>query len=187
MGHLSFFFPIIQPIMSAMPLSWLKALNPFAHALMLQKDDVGQRVRGFLVDKRSETGCVMESICSPSMPPHMLDVKRLTNEGFAMTIAGTETTARSLSIGVYHLYSNDRVRAKLRDELRSIMPTPDSRPSWSQLEKLPYLTGVVYVSLRFSTGISGRSPRIAPTESLVYQDFVIPPGVRKPTPPSQIS
>lgn len=30
-----------------------------------------------------------------------------------------------------------------------------------------------------STGIASRSPRVAPTEALVYKNYTIPPGVRQ--------
>ena len=36
-------------------------------------------------------------------------------------------------------------------------------------------------TLRLSTGIASRSPRIAPTEALVYKDYIIPPGVDDPS------
>ncbi|OQE14875.1 hypothetical protein PENSTE_c032G03956 [Penicillium steckii] len=181
-AHHAYFFPILPAIIGSLPLDWLKALNPFAHALAMQKDGIRQRVKKFLTGHSSGDGCIMEKLCSPSMPAHMLDVERLTDEGFAMAIAGTETTARSLSIGAFHLYTDDRVRAKLREELQSVMPTSDSCPSWKQLEQLPYLSGVVYESMRLSTGIASRSPRVAPTEALVYNDtqnnkeYIIPPG-----------
>ncbi len=31
--------------------------------------------------------------------------------------------------------------------------------------------------MRLATGVTMRCPRIAPTEALVYEDYVIPPGV----------
>lgn len=37
--------------------------------------------------------------------------------------------------------------------------------------------GIIMETLRISTGIGGRSPRVAPTEALQYRDYVIPPGV----------
>lgn len=41
--------------------------------------------------------------------------------------------------------------------------------------------GVVLETLRLSTGIASRSPRIAPTETLVYKDYTIAPGVSGPS------
>lgn len=76
------------------------------------------------------------------------------------------------------------------------MPTPESKPSWNQLEQLPYLVCDLYFSsevlfcslnsrqgfletLRISTGVASPSPRVASTETLIYKDYVIPPGVSK--------
>lgn len=79
-----------------------------------------------------------------------------------------------------------------------MMPTPESKPSWNQLEQLPYLVcdlyfssevlfcslnsrqGVFLETLRISTGVASRSPRVASTETLIYKDYVIPSGVSKP-------
>lgn len=131
------------------------------------------------------------------MPEHMRTPDCLADEGFAIIIGGTETTTRSLGLGAYHLIGNENIRLKLREELRSVMPTPESKPSWNQLEQLPYLVCGLYFSsevlfcslnsrqgffletLRISTGVASRSARVAPTETLIYKDYVIPPGVSK--------
>lgn len=53
--------------------------------------------------------------------------------------------------------------------------------SWTALEKIPYLYGIVYEGLRLSHGTSARSPRIAREEDLVYKNangdqYVVPRG-----------
>jgi len=51
-------------------------------------------------------------------------------------------------------------------------------PSWTTLEKLPYLTAVIHEGLRLGYGIAARTARIATEEDLVYRngsvEFVIP-------------
>jgi cytochrome P450 len=137
-SHISFFFPIIQTILNALPLSVLQKLNPYAFALASQKNDLHRRSAEALAGK-TENGSIIEHIAGPNMPEHMRTPDRLADEGFAIIIGGTETTARSLGLGAYHLISNENIRRKLREELRSVMPTPESKPSWNQLEQLPYL------------------------------------------------
>jgi len=39
-------------------------------------------------------------------------------------------------------------------------------------------TGVVNEALRLSHGLVIRSPRVSPTEALIYKDYSIPAGVR---------
>jgi cytochrome P450 len=52
--------------------------------------------------------------------------------------------------------------------------------SWVQLEKYPYLHGVIFEGFRVALGISGRLPRVARDEDLVYKGrgfhYVIPRG-----------
>ncbi|KAL4897326.1 cytochrome P450 [Aspergillus ambiguus] len=178
MAHVMFFFPVLQMITNSLPLWLLERLNPFAFAMASQKRDLHKRAVAALRDSgsKADKSSIIDTLAGPSMPRHMRTPDRLMNEGFSLVIGGTETTARSLSLGFYHLLTNEPVRRKLREELRQVMPTPDSQPTWSQLEQLPYLSGVILEFLRLSTGISSRSPRIAPAEALVYKGYVIPPG-----------
>ncbi|KAL5364358.1 cytochrome P450 [Aspergillus floccosus] len=177
MAHVMFFFPILQTITNSMPLWLLEKVNPFAFALASQKHDLYQRSVAALHNSGSKSGkgSIIDAIAGPSMPKSLRTPERLMNEGFSLIIGGTETTARSLSLCFYNLLTNEPVRTKLREELRQVMPTPNSQPAWNQLEKLPYLSGVVLETLRLSTGIASRSPRIAPTEALEYKGYVIPP------------
>ena len=140
-AHLIFYFPIFQTIMKSLPLWVLEKLDPFAHALASQKADLLHRTEEFLQGKSTnlKTRPIMEVITGPSMPEDMRGAVRLNNEGFAMIIGGTETTARSLAIAAFHLMTNNLIKTKLREELRAVMPTPDSCPTWTQLEQLPYM------------------------------------------------
>ncbi|KAL4862989.1 hypothetical protein BDV12DRAFT_206853 [Aspergillus spectabilis] len=180
MSHLLYFFPVMQNVMDAIPLPWLEKLSPPAFALADQKRDLYERGVQALNDAHSTTvkksDNLINALAAPSMPEHMRSPERLMNEGFALVIGGTETTARTLSVGAWHLFASEDIRRKLRDELKTVMPKPDSRPRWNELEKLPYLTGVVNESLRLSTGIGNRSARSAPSEALTYNGITIPPG-----------
>jgi hypothetical protein len=145
MGHIAFFFPIIQTILNVLPFSVVKIINPYAFALKDQKADVHNRVVKFLSGEKSKSGSVIEKLSSPDMPEHFRSADNLTDEGFSLVIGGTETTARSLSLGMYHLLSDPHLLNKLREELRSVMPTPESKPTWNELEQLPYLASTAHV------------------------------------------
>ncbi|CAG8205943.1 unnamed protein product [Penicillium nalgiovense] len=179
-SHVLFFFPVLQTIMNVLPLWLLQKLDPFVHALVSQKLDLLRRTEEFLQSKStsSKTRPVMEIMCGPSMPEDMRSTVRLNNEGFAMVIGGTETTARSMVIAAFHILKNESIKAKLREELWTVMLTPESRPTWRKLEQLPYLSAVVWETLRVSTGIASRSARVAPKEALVYKNHTIPAGTR---------
>jgi cytochrome P450 len=143
-AHLLYFFPVLQTIMKLTPLEFLRKYNPPAFALASQKKELYNRAADALENahsrsKNSDSGTVIEALAAPTVPAHMRKPERLMNEGFALVIGGTETTARSLALGVWHLYSRKDIRNKLREELKQAMPNTDSRPTWNQLEQLPYL------------------------------------------------
>lgn len=139
MTHFLHFFPILQTIFNSLPLWALQKMSPYAYALTSQKTFIRHRVMDELHGQRTGKTPVIESLAGANVPSHLRGLERLTNEGFSMVVGGTETTARSLSVGIYHLLSDDRIQVKLRKELRSVMPTPEPCPTWNQLEQLPYL------------------------------------------------
>ncbi|RAL03516.1 cytochrome P450 [Aspergillus ibericus CBS 121593] len=184
-SHVLYFFPILNTIMGWLPLGVLRRVNESAYVLAIQKSDLYsrgaaalERNRDRVEDKTASNrkGAILDALSGPNIPEHLRTPERLMNEGHSLSIAGTETTARSLAVGSYYLLTIEHVRTKLREELKSLMPTPETRVTWAELEKLPYMCGVVNETLRLSTGISSRIPRIAPTETLVYKNYVIPPG-----------
>ncbi|RAL16880.1 cytochrome P450 [Aspergillus homomorphus CBS 101889] len=180
MGHIAYFFPFIQNLINALPLPVLRKLSAPAYALARQKKDIYEcgaaALKSSLATQKSGNPTIFEAIAGPKMPEHLRTPERLMNEGFTLTVGGTETTARSLAIAMYHLIDRPEVLNKLREELKQVVPTPDSRPTWNELEKLPYMSGVVNETLRLSTGIASYSPRVAPTEALQYKGYTIPPG-----------
>lgn len=139
MSHIAYFFPVIRWIGDALPLWMLKRVSPPLYALVTDREFVRNRVIEALNGKAAPKGSVIESLAGPRMPVHLQGVDRLANEGFALLLAGSETTARALSVGIFALLSDDKMRSKLREELRTVMPTPESCPTWNQLEQLPYL------------------------------------------------
>jgi cytochrome P450 len=147
-AHLLYFFPILQTILNATPIGWLEKLNPPAFALTSQKRDLYDRAAEALKSADASSGKkgdnLINSLAATTMPPHMRSPERLMNEGFALIIGGTETTARTLAVGAWHIYSREDIREKLRAELKTVMSSPESRPKWNELERLPYLVSLSF-------------------------------------------
>ncbi|KAK0664412.1 cytochrome P450 monooxygenase aflU [Lasiodiplodia hormozganensis] len=61
------------------------------------------------------------------------------SEAMSVLIAGSDTTAYTLSIGTFHILNSPEISAKLQQELRENEVDPDQMPSLLDLEKLPYL------------------------------------------------
>ena len=98
-------------------------------------------------------------------------------------MAGTESTAKSLAIAHFYLIAQPTTTAKLRAELHA---HHHAQLPPSKLQDLPYLNAVIWEAHRLSFGLTGRNPRVAPDETLVYtsptdsagrcKSFTIPPG-----------
>lgn len=75
---------------------------------------------------------------------------RLQAESMVILIAGTVTSAHTLSMVIYHVLSNPHMEKRLREDLQDIMVCyPARNPRWVDLEKIPYLQACIKESLRF--------------------------------------
>ncbi|PKY00826.1 cytochrome P450 [Aspergillus campestris IBT 28561] len=145
--------------------------------------DIKRSVEGTILDtwkgeKSKGTGkqkTIFDTLCDPSLPAEERTLDRIRDEALVILAAGTETTARVLTIGFFHIYRDPSILQKLRDEIKQVMPQPTDRVSLAQLEKLPYLTAVINESFRVSHSVTVRLPRVLPT-ALQYKNYTIPPG-----------
>ena len=95
--------------------------------------------------------------------------------GNVVFLAGSETTASSMGAGAYHLLANPSVLHRLQAELdRAWASGP---PSWTDLEHIPLLKGIVMETLRLDLGVSRRFPRINwQSDTRLNDEMVIPRG-----------
>ncbi|KAB8269508.1 cytochrome P450 [Aspergillus minisclerotigenes] len=184
--HFNRIFPIFLAVLKKLPLRWLHAIHPGRSVVLdIQKTIYEQSAEAIHGDKYKiahndavdKHKTIYDQLTDPSIPAEERSLQRLQDEGLLLISAGTETTARALTTACFHIASDDQVRTRLREELRTVLPTPTSSVTWSELEKLPYLTGTVNESLRLGGFLTTRSPRIAPDEPLTYNEYTIPPGV----------
>lgn len=125
--------------------------------------------------------------------------ERLRSEARTLVSAGTDTTATTLAVAMYHILANPDIQTSLKAELLEAIPDPSSMPPLSTLETLPYLSAVIAESkfplpspvtplprliqrpaTRHYTPTS-RSPRIARknityTDPLTSDSYLIPAG-----------
>lgn len=67
-----------------------------------------------------------EMVLGETMPSEEKELKRLEAEAMIMIGAGTETTARTLTITLYHILANQEIYSRLLQELRTVMKHPES-------------------------------------------------------------
>nr|BAJ04373.1 cytochrome P450 monooxygenase [Aspergillus oryzae] len=183
--HFNRIFPIFLAVLKKLPLRWLYAIHPGRSVVLdIQKTIYEQSAEAIHGDKYKighndavdKHKTIYDQLTDPSIPAEERSLQRLQDEGLLLISVGTETTARALTTACFHIASDDQLRTRLREELRTVLPTPTSSVTWSELEKLPYLTGTVNESLRLGGFLTTRSPRIAPDEPLTYKEYTIPPS-----------
>ncbi|KAF7590966.1 hypothetical protein BBP40_002160 [Aspergillus hancockii] len=181
-------FPWIADILEALPQSLTRSAMPPGLIDMFELfDRVRAELVGIMKAKESKSSgeksanpgrkkSVYESVLdNPNLPASEKTLLRLEQEGALLTLAGTESPAQTLIIIFYHLLANPSLLAKLRRELDAV-PTPSS---WTQLEKLPYLSAIIEEGNRLSFGVTARAARIQ-HKPITYTPS---PYVTAPAPP----
>jgi hypothetical protein len=119
---------------------------------------------------------------SPKVVHYSLQVKRSvlygqSIHGRADDYAGTDTTASTISVALWHLLHKPDLYAHLHDELKTVMPDKESKPTLKQLESLPFLDACIKEGLRIACPPRGRLPRVVPSEGFRCHDQFFPAGV----------
>lgn len=101
------------------------------------------------------------------------------DHNFRFHAAGGDTTAHTLTVGIWYIMANSNIKSRLVEELKKAIPDADNAElvSSSTLENLPYLKVIVKESLRLSYGPPGRLPRTTPKTGAVLCGQQIPAGV----------
>lgn len=135
--HINRFFPILGTIMRALPRGVLARIRPAATAVLDMQDMVTQSSTRKSADGAQKT--IFDALTDDSVPPQEKSTRRLEDEGLIVVVAGTETTARTLTLASYYIFPDKSLLQRLRAEVQTVMPTPHSEASWSDLEQLPLL------------------------------------------------
>lgn len=119
---------------------------------------------------------IFHTLLQSDLPEQEKETRRLAEESQLILGAGTHTTSWVLTTITFHLLSNPPLLSKLREELRTVFPNPESTMPLMELEKLPFLTAVLKEGLRLGHGSAARSSRIAPDTSLQCGKWTVPAG-----------
>ncbi|KAK5658970.1 hypothetical protein OQA88_1788 [Cercophora sp. LCS_1] len=116
---------------------------------------------------------------SKALPAHEATMYRMSGEGFNFLMAGTETTAATLTAITFWLLEKPEVYKRLMKDFAGLNP---ETLKWTELEQRPYFWAVIHEALRMTPGVSHRSARIAREEDLHYKsqdgkiEWVVPKG-----------
>ncbi|PYH86914.1 cytochrome P450 [Aspergillus uvarum CBS 121591] len=143
--HLFRFLPSILRLIKALPGRWMRLIRPKLAQVYATQERIAQQSQDALLNKDSHistVGSIYQALTDPSLAPEDRTLVRLRDESFILLVAGTETTASTLTFAVYQLLRDRGMFLRLREELKQVMPTPRHEPKWSQLEQLLYLTPI---------------------------------------------
>lgn len=137
-------FPLLprRLIVALMP----RAEGPFAFQADIEKEIT--KIFSHELGDDGKKGTEKESIFttlrdSDVLPEEEKSIKRMTEEGFTLIGAGAETTAKTLAETTFHVLNTPGVLSRLSEELKTVMPKNTDMPSWTELEKLPYMVSSV--------------------------------------------
>lgn len=133
----------------------------------------------YIVRDTTETWTMFKNMLSSAAKSStVLDKEHLISEAIVMLVAGTDTTASALALSLNHLLQQPEVYRKLQDEVRTVMPTVDSRPAVEELYALPFLDACIKEGLRISCPSRVRLPRTVPEGGWTFKGQYFPAGVR---------
>ncbi|KAH7122108.1 cytochrome P450 [Dactylonectria estremocensis] len=98
---------------------------------------------------------------------------QLAFEAGGFIVAGSGTTAVSLTYLVWAVLSNPSVQAKLEAEVGALQPAYTD----ADLENLPYLSAVIEEALRVYSAAPGALPRTVPNGGATLSGYFIPEGI----------
>ncbi|KAK5655218.1 hypothetical protein OQA88_6117 [Cercophora sp. LCS_1] len=105
---------------------------------------------------------------------HGLTKDEAESETIVQILAGAETTATTIRMILFYLFTNPRVLSKLRRELDEARPS--SPITYAEASRLPYLQAVIKEGLRICPPTTGIMLKEVPEEGISYQDRFIPGG-----------
>lgn len=134
--------PLLFNTLMRLPPSIIEKMNRRSAELSNLVDKIGQQARSIVNSKGDDKPphrTILHELVESSLPEEEKTAERMRAEGFILIAAGTETTARTLSVISFYLISQPAILQKVREELKSVMPSVNDPISSSELERLPYL------------------------------------------------
>ncbi|OQV00210.1 hypothetical protein CLAIMM_05738 [Cladophialophora immunda] len=125
-------------------------------------------IKGMIDMSRAEEG----TTATTTTPTTMTDFS-LGSQASALIVAGSGTTAVTLTYAVWAVLSHPDVRGRLEEEVEQL---PDDYDD-TALEKLSYLDAVITETLRLYGSAPGALPRTTPAKGIEINGLNIPPGV----------
>lgn len=163
-------FPTMVSLASVVPLPMFR-----------KSAQAGQRMEDYAVQsvQRYQGQLATESNPKPTLFTKLagagedgLPVDEIINEAISFIIAGSDTTATTMTYMVWEVCRNPQIKATLLEELAAL----PEQFQHDDLRPLPYLNQVITETLRLYTGVPSGLPRVS-QHGATLKDHWIPGGV----------
>lgn len=169
-------FPSLWPVVRAIPYNVLVTMAPDIRLMLESEVDIEVQARKVMNEhsngQKTNYSTIFHELLDSDLPPAEKSFNRLSQEGQSLVGAGTETTSNALTYIFVSLLLNPEKLARLKQELLTLKEDI----SIQRLEQLPYLNAVIAEGLRLAVGVTNRFIRVTPDQSIIYKDYVFPPG-----------
>ncbi|KAI9590903.1 cytochrome P450 [Syncephalis fuscata] len=162
LGRLFFLnmYPKLVQDINAMDKYAIDIIKKRRKALVAERHDILQRLLD-AVDE--ETGATLSD-------------EYITAEIASLMIAGTDTTALTLTWTMHYLLQHPECFNRLANEIRSVYPNPDTPMVYKDVLAMTYLDAVLHESMRIQPIAIHGMPRIIPDGGTHLGDYFIPGG-----------
>nr|OQO26998.1 hypothetical protein B0A51_07623 [Rachicladosporium sp. CCFEE 5018] len=163
-------------ILGALLPFWLLSRLPVKrnHEMNAASAYIKQTCRELIQHKRKamqEKGETSKDILSVALSSGNFTDEELVNQMMTFLVAGHETTATSTIWAIFLLCRHPEAQAKLRAEVRSLLPSPSSPITATQLDSCHYLHAVCSEVLRLYSPVS-MTLRIADKDATLNGHFI---------------
>lgn len=169
-------FPFILPTIMASP-EWLQRMTASPGMLSMLDFQSHNRAQAQAIANapKQDSDSILHGICNSDLPASDKTPARIYQEAITFVGAGSETAGSALEHITYHVLANPSVLARLKSEISEAAQTGDLTSN-NTLKNLTYLEACIKEGLRVGNEVSGRVPRIDPTDAVSYASYTFPPG-----------
>ncbi|CAO2657984.1 Nn.00g072440.m01.CDS01 [Neocucurbitaria sp. VM-36] len=159
--------PWTKPIMDAIPSWFPSSISPIFDRF----NEYGQiAVRATRMAAQNNNKTLFSKMVLEEESKQVIPDSLIEKEAQNIIIAGTDNTAMTLTYLIYAVLKDENTEGKLVEELKSCT----ARPSWEELEDMPYLNNIIQETLRLYPAIPGSLPRIVPLGGEHCGKYIIP-------------
>ena len=140
-------FPwVSKMVLVTLPMSVVEKISPAAALIPRNRAFFRGLIQDALVAEGSTEKAphrtIFQDIVQSNLPPSEKAPARLSAEANLLQIAGTETTARTLAVLIFHLIDSPAVLDRLRQELKPYTPVLGPTMHLAELEAIPYFVSL---------------------------------------------